>query len=180
MEQLFAGRDLAGQVYKVSSQPASGWFAARLPAVRRFFWYSSDSSVPVREGAQMGESYDDRIDEVLRANQVTDDYRASMRQSRHRYVWFLDGDLIASFCYLQQNWEHIWEISGVFTRPEYRGQGLGTVVVSTAQNWLVTKKLTSRYYVESTNHASIALARGVGLRPILETLHFWDQPPRLV
>jgi GNAT superfamily N-acetyltransferase len=172
LDRLWADRDLAGQVLKASSEPAIAWCAARLRPVRRFFWYSAPHTVTSWPGVAFSPVYDERIDEILVSNRVAEDYRARMRASGHDYLFIEEDGRIVSFCYLQTVWPGIREISGVFTRPECRGRGLGRRVVAAAQNRLAEQGLMSRYYVEETNVASIALAHSVGLTPLLESIHF--------
>jgi ribosomal protein S18 acetylase RimI-like enzyme len=172
IEQVWAGRGLSGQLVKASQPATIAWCAARMGHRRSFFWYSAPGTVPGGADVELSAEYDALVEDALVANGVADDYRARMRAADHEYLYVREGGRIVSFCYLQALWPGIKEISGVFTRPECRGRGLGKRVVAAAQNRLAAQGVLSRYYVDGANAPSIALARSVGLAPILESRHY--------
>jgi GNAT superfamily N-acetyltransferase len=82
------------------------------------------------------------------------------------------GDAPAATCFAHQNFETIYEIAGVYTRPAARRQGLGSRLVAAALYELAARGLTPRYQVHEINHPSIALAESLGLRRFV-TIEHW-------
>jgi len=82
-----------------------------------------------------------------------------------------DGEVLSA-CFAFENYSSIWEVAGVVTSPSQRKAGLGSQVVRTALAELSDRNLIPRYQVEADNHASIALAKSVGLKPFLTLTHY--------
>lgn len=82
-----------------------------------------------------------------------------------------DGDVLSA-CFAFENYGSVWEVAGVVTPPAHRQAGLGSQVVRTALAELSDRNLIPRYQVEANNHASIALAKSVGLKPFLTLTHY--------
>lgn len=79
-------------------------------------------------------------------------------------------------CFAFENYGPVWEIGGVCTPPEFRGQGFASRVVRTAVAQLESASLMPRYQVHEENKPSIRLAESLGLRPFLTITHFLRQP----
>ncbi len=79
---------------------------------------------------------------------------------------------MASACFVFQNYKQIWEIAGVSTQPDFRRQGLGSIIVSGALKYLSGSGLVPRYQVRWDNHASIRLAKSCGLIEFLQLDHY--------
>lgn len=81
------------------------------------------------------------------------------------------GNEVLSACIVYQNFDAVWEIAGVLTRPNLRRQGLARSVVVAALRYLRLHGLQPRYQVDESNLASAGLARGLGLVEFLRTAH---------
>jgi RimJ/RimL family protein N-acetyltransferase len=81
-------------------------------------------------------------------------------------------ELEGSVCFAFANYENIWEVGGVFTQPEARGQGLAARVVRTCIAKLQRHGLRSRYQVHEDNLASIAVAQHLGLEQVCTMVHW--------
>lgn len=81
------------------------------------------------------------------------------------------GGRALSACFVYPNFETIWEVAGVFTQPEHRGQGLAKSVVSAALQYLAAARLRARYQVTADNTASLRLASSLGLEEFLRVAH---------
>lgn len=83
---------------------------------------------------------------------------------------------VSSACFAFSAYGHIWEIGGVATHAACRRQGLAARVVATAVSDLAVHRRQPRYQVHDDNHASIALARRIGMRHVLTTTHLLRAP----
>jgi RimJ/RimL family protein N-acetyltransferase len=86
------------------------------------------------------------------------------------------GDEPLSTCLIFKNYERIWEIGGVYTRPDQRRRGLARQVVAAALHELLAWDLIPRYQVKESNTASIRLAEALGLRRFVTTEHYLYTP----
>lgn len=77
-----------------------------------------------------------------------------------------------SACIAFENYRRLWEVGGVVTPPQHRGQGRASRVVRSALAELQRRSLVPRYQVNEGNLPSIRLARSVGLRQFLQLTHF--------
>jgi acetyltransferase (GNAT) family protein len=77
-----------------------------------------------------------------------------------------------SVCFAFKNHGRIWEVGGVVTPVQYRGQGLAAKVVRSSLAELKRRRLVPRYQVSEDNLPSIGLAASVGLRQFLQLTHF--------
>lgn len=87
------------------------------------------------------------------------------------YALYGDGVPLAA-CFAYCNYGRVYEIGGVYTRPEERRKGYARQVVETAIDVVVEKGLIPRYQVHEKNEASIRLAETVGLVRFLTTEHW--------
>jgi RimJ/RimL family protein N-acetyltransferase len=81
-------------------------------------------------------------------------------------------ELPQSVCFAFANHQNIWEVGGVHTVPEARGQGLAARVVRSSIAELQRRGLRTRYQVAETNLASIALAKRLGLEQVCTITHW--------
>ena len=72
-----------------------------------------------------------------------------------------------SVCFAFKNHGRIWEVGGVVTPVQYRGQGLAAKVVRSSLAELQRRRLVPRYQVNEDNLPSLRLAASVGLRQFL-------------
>jgi len=96
------------------------------------------------------------------------------RYFAHGGNWFgseANGEL-ASACFVLQNYGKVWEIAGVYTKPDCRRRGLARRVVASAVSFLVCRGLIARYQAKWDNFASIRLARESGLIEFLRVNHY--------
>ncbi|MBY0317788.1 MAG: GNAT family N-acetyltransferase [Reyranella sp.] len=77
-----------------------------------------------------------------------------------------------SVCLAFQNHRQIWEVGGVVTPAQHRGQGLASRVVRTSLSELQRRGLVPRYQANERNLPSIRLATSIGLRRFLQLTHF--------
>ena len=77
-----------------------------------------------------------------------------------------------SVCLAFENHRQIWELGGVVTPMQHRGQALASRVVRSALAELQRRRLVPRYQVNEDNLPSIRLARSIGLRQFLQLTHF--------
>jgi GNAT superfamily N-acetyltransferase len=81
-------------------------------------------------------------------------------------------DAPVSACLCFKNYARYWEIGGVHTREDARGQGYARRVVTTALHTLITNGMTARYQTDAANAASVGLAKALGLRAFLSFEHW--------
>jgi GNAT superfamily N-acetyltransferase len=74
-------------------------------------------------------------------------------------------------CFAFANYGPVWEIGGVFTRQERRGQGHAKAAVRATVAELGRRGLVPRYQVHDHNKASIGLAGAIGLKYFLTVTH---------
>ncbi len=79
---------------------------------------------------------------------------------------------LVSFCMAYQNYERIWEIGAVLTKPDFRGRGFAKAVVSAALQHLVSHDRAPRYQFAASNDASRGLALSLGLTHVLTVDHY--------
>ena len=88
--------------------------------------------------------------------------------------WFARraGARLVSGCFVFENFSRVWEVAGVFTEAAWRRQGLAATVVRAAVADLIERGLQPRYQVETSNRASVELARRLGLTEFIVVEHF--------
>lgn len=103
-----------------------------------------------------GESIDEAESEVS-------DYFASSPIAEASYVATVDGAIAGAI--LVSTWQQEPLISYVMTRPEYKNQGLGTLLLSEAMRTLRNSGNERVHaFITDGNTASVALFRGAGAR----------------
>jgi GNAT superfamily N-acetyltransferase len=88
-----------------------------------------------------------------------------------RWFGWRAGERLASGCFVFENFGSVWEVAGVFTEAPWRRQGLASHVVRAAVRHLLARGLHPRYQVETSNAASVELARRLGLREFIIVEH---------
>lgn len=69
----------------------------------------------------------------------------------------------------------IWEVGGVYCRPDHRGRGFARRAVLAALRELSRRGLISRYQVGEANSPSIRLAQSLGMRQFLTLTHYMSR-----
>ena len=82
-----------------------------------------------------------------------------------------NGEAIAA-CFAFELDIAIWEVGGVYCRPEHRGRGHARRAVQAALSELARRGLISRYQVAEANMPSIRLATSLGMRQFLTLTHY--------
>jgi len=82
------------------------------------------------------------------------------------------GERLVSGCFVFENFGPVWEVAGVFTEAAWRRQGLAAEVVRAAIEHLLERGLQPRYQVETSNVASVELARSLDLTEFIVVEHF--------
>lgn len=85
-----------------------------------------------------------------------------------------DGVPVAA-CFAFELDTAIWEVGGVYCRPEHRGRGLARRAVQAALTELTRRGLISRYQVGETNIPSIRLAQSLGMTQFLTLTHYMSR-----
>jgi RimJ/RimL family protein N-acetyltransferase len=99
-------------------------------------------------------------------------------------AWFrtLVNGRTVSACFIFPNYQHIWEVAGVYTPPEHRQKGYARSTVQAALTALLGTGRTPRYQFRADNVASRAVAESLGLRCVLVVDHYvsprQSAPPR--
>jgi len=158
---------------KVSSEPCLSLARERWALVNTFVWYSADGPVSTSEvSVQEYPGFHEDLLEISGFNGYGRE--ALVEQERRGCRWFVarSGPLPSAICFIQPNYGAIWEISGVFVRPEARQRGLAKAVVAAAVHHLQGRGLTARYFVHDQNFASLGVVQSLGLTLRGQTQHF--------
>lgn len=171
-----------GIVFKLCSAAERDIVQRRYPLARRtsFLSFTSPEQAPRRDG-----------DGIVIAGAATDAMFALYRTQDHQRNWLAplladgraftcvigSGDEPLSVCFAFESYGSVWEIGGVVTRPDQRGRGLGSRVVSAALGELSRRRVMARYQVHEDNTASIRLAETLGMKPLLRLTHYLHERP---
>lgn len=163
----------AAALVKVSSQPCLSLAQEQWALVNTFLWFSAEASVAVGPvPVQEYPGFHEELIEVSGFNGYGRD--ALVEQAGRGCRWFvarLQGEP-AAICFIQPNYGAVWEVSGVFVRPEARHRGLAKAVVGAAVNHLLGRGFTPRYFVHDQNLASLGVVKSLGLTLRGQTRHF--------
>lgn len=85
----------------------------------------------------------------------------------------LRGGTLAAYADYMERSPHVSSI-GVFTDPDFRGQGFGTAVVSAATRAILRSGRVPIYCTDIGNASSLALARWLGYVKFGEDIHFFS------
>jgi RimJ/RimL family protein N-acetyltransferase len=80
-----------------------------------------------------------------------------------------------SACFAFEIDGRVWEIGGVYTRPEERGKRLAFRVVHSALGEVSRRGRIPRYQVAEENAASIRLAEALGMTRCLTLTHYFSE-----
>jgi len=94
--------------------------------------------------------------------------------------WFAayDAKQLQAACFVFRNYKDIWEIAGVYTKPEHRRKGHGKRIVTAVLSYLASQGLVLRYQAKSDNNCSIKLAEACGMKEFLVVDYFVLEPER--
>ena len=121
----------------------------------------------------LGRQVDPRCYELFAAQgHPPEEVNAHFASADARCSVLYQDDVAACACFTYRNYGNVYEVSSVYTRPEFRRRGLAQRVVQTALHDLLSRGHTPRYQAHEHNTASIALAEGIGLRPFV-TMEHW-------
>lgn len=87
-----------------------------------------------------------------------------------------DQDRPQSLCFVFRNYGAVWEIGGVYTAENSRGEGLAGKVVRTALAELAKRNMLPRYQVSADNSASIRVAEKLGMQCFMTLTHHLRLP----
>lgn len=87
------------------------------------------------------------------------------------FIYETEG-LPVSACFIYPNYQNIWEVAGVRTPEEFRGKGYAKEVVKTALRYIIDNGYVPRYQLESSNLASLKLAKSIGMKTFLQLDHY--------
>ena len=87
------------------------------------------------------------------------------------FGFFLNRTCV-SICLVYPNGANVWEIGGVYTQADKRGNGYAKQVVHHAAQTLLRRKLKPRYVFRSDNKASQVVAEAAGLHYITSIEHY--------
>ena len=174
--QLLASLPKHNLVIKTSDQVVEQAIAETRNATRVRTFHSfttgkqfSPQSAP---GVRQSNAYNERAWTMFRANGYEDQELAQYFQNGAQWFATESQGQLASACLVFPNYKEIWELGGVFTRPEFRRKGFAQIAVLAGLNYLLASGLIPRYQTTGDNHASLCLARSCGLTEFLQMTHY--------
>ena len=114
----------------------------------------------------------DAVFDVFESQHHARDWLEPLLTTQRAFVCVLKQEVPVAVCFAFENHGRVWEVGGVFTPPEFRGQGFAARVVCTALAELQSHQRIPRYQVHEDNTPSIRLAEHVGLELFLTITHF--------
>jgi RimJ/RimL family protein N-acetyltransferase len=156
-----ADRDVVAEHFPLSRATSFLSFTAGEPA-----GFSTDENVSITTSAS------DTMLDLFESQGHSREWLCPLLSSGHAFTCVLEQDQPRSVCLAFQNHRQIWEVGGVVTPAQHRGQGLASRVVRTALAELHRHGLVPRYQVNEDNLPSIRLATSIGLRQFLQLTHF--------
>jgi ribosomal protein S18 acetylase RimI-like enzyme len=163
-------------IVKTSHQPVSDHAVSHLGgrALRTFISFTAGKRVranDIEDVTEEGKLTRDVADALVAAGGYgRSELAEAFQQGARSFAIRRQGRAISA-CFVYPNFETIWEIAGVFSQPEHRGQGHARRVVTAALRHLAAANLQARYQVTADNAASLRLASSLGLREFLRVTH---------
>jgi len=130
-----------------------------------------DSSVP--EASVL----DDDAAALFRGNGYQADELARYFANGARWFGVRSAGVLASACFVFQNYGPVWEVAGVRTLEQFRRKGMGRRIVTAALSHLQRNARLPRYQARADNTASIDLALTCGLVEFLRVQHYFLPEP---
>jgi GNAT superfamily N-acetyltransferase len=112
------------------------------------------------------------IGAMLAQNGYLDHELAAYFRDGSRWFAIKEGREFVSAGFVFRNFGPVWEVGGLYTKPDHRRKGHARVIVAAALRHLARKSLIPRYQVRSDNLPSIQLAESAGLQEFLRMDHF--------
>lgn len=165
-----------GVVFKLSNDDdrdvvASQFSLARTTSVLSFTARSSRFASD--DGVHLTAEPSETMYAFFASQDHTRDWLEPLLQTGRAFTCVLERNgLPLAVCFAFENYRRVWEVGGVFTPPEHRGQGLAARVVRTALAELERRHLLPRYQVHEENVPSVRLAQSIGLDQFLQITHF--------
>ena len=157
-----ADRNVVAEHFTLSRTTSFLSFTAGEPAD-----FSADEKVSITNSAS------DAMLDLFESQGHSRQWLCPLLSSGHAFTCVLEEDQEPrSVCLAFQNHRQIWEVGGVVTPAQHRGQGLASRVVRSSLAELQRRRLVPRYQVNEDNLPSIRLATSVGLRQFLQLTHF--------
>lgn len=170
-----------GIVFKLASAVDREVVASRFPIERKaaFHSFTADSKFERDESVRVSGQLEDLAIDLLEAQGHSRGWLLPLLRSGRAFVCDLDvGGKLASVCIAFESYGRVWEVGGVVTPEPFRGRGLAGRVVRSALAVLSERGLIARYQVNSANHASLSVARKIGLKHFLALEHHLYEPCR--
>ncbi len=138
-----------------------------------FLSFTSPERVPSHDGVLVASSATDAMYALYCTQDHERDWLSPLLAAGRAFTCVIgsSGEPLSA-CFAFESYGRVWEIGGVVTRPDQRGRGLGTRVVSAALAELARRGLLARYQVHEDNIASIRLAESLGMKPLLRLTHY--------
>lgn len=166
-------------VFKLTSDQDRAVVAERFQLEHKVTYHSFTADAPFsREpGVEVTDRPDPAILDLLEAQGHARDWVQSLMAAGRAFACCLRlSGAPVSACFAFQTHGPVWEVGGVFTLQAHRGRGHAARVVRMAHAVLAERGLIARYHVHAENHASLALARRIGLRPFQTLEHHLHDP----
>jgi RimJ/RimL family protein N-acetyltransferase len=166
-------------VFKLANEADRLVVAEEFPLERRtaFLSYTATAIPPPDARADIETTTAAAPFELLAAQGHSAAWLGPLIESGRAFISVLkDGPRPLSACFAFEIDGPVWEVGGVYTRPEERGRGLAYRVVHTALAELQRRGHVARYQVAEENTASIRLAESLGMRRYLTLTHYLSAP----
>lgn len=164
-----------GIVFKLGRTAEHDVVHRRYPLMRKtsFLSFTSPALVLGHDGVSVAGNATDAMYGLFRVQDHARDWLEPLLANGRAFTCMIgSADEPLSVCFAFESYASVWEIGGVVTRPDQRGRGFGSRVVSAALDELARRGLMARYQVHEDNIASIRLAESISMRPLLHLTHY--------
>ncbi len=164
-----------GIVFKLTSAAERAVVQRHYPLTRKtsFLSFTSPALAPGHDGVSVAGSATDAMYALFRMQDHAQGWLEPLLANGRAFTCAIgSGEEPLSVCLAFESYASVWEIGGVVTRPDQRGRGFGSRVVSAAPAELARRRLMARYQVHEDNVASIRLAEALGMKPLLRLTHY--------